>query len=1081
MADLIPYTTKTHSPFSTIKTKPINKGNSFSPFIFKVLFFALFLIAVPLFPSQAPHFVNQTLLTKFWDLIHLLFIGIAVAYGLFSRRNVEHEIIEIETESSVVCGTDSYVSKMFPVSTIFDENENPCGFDEKRVMHCWNPQYFDGGAVDVFDEQFETQLPISEDNFNCSVGFDGTTVVQAWNSENYESEPVVVVAQPCYTIGECGEAVGYKPLGLPVRSLRLVSEGVDGVIYSNESDSSSGSKGSCKSSVKSRDREFRDIGPSFLERKFNNDAAAGGASASPVPWCSRSRKMGREKGYGNVTHPMHLRPYSVDETKFGALGSGPLPSITPFSSHVAMYSSLNSTSSNNMNFYEVEVGKEEASYVPASEKMNFQEEDLRQENTSFVPGSENMNFEEEDFRESKTSYVPGSENLIFQEVDLGKKKLQGSSSRNGRMATKRKHAAASYPSHFKPTSVVETQFASLTSRSFQSVESLSLHPSMYSSFDSSISDNVNFQEEDIEQKKTFPMHSSENMHFRGEYMGQKNTFYAHASENMNFQEENLRQRKTRNVPTSENMNFLEEGMVLKKTSYVHASENVNFQEENLRQRKRHYVPASENMNFQEEEMDLKKTSYVHASENANFREEILGQGKTSYVPASEKMCFDEEKMGQKKTFYVHASENMIFQEENMGQQKISSVPASENMNFQEVDLRKISRKPSSRNGRRETKGKSAAVSNPSHFRPISGDETQFEEGNVNFRDDNLGQKKTCYVTGSENMNFEDGDLGKNIPQGPSSSRNGRMETNRKSAAASHPSHIRSTSVDEPQFESLSSRSFQYMGSFSSRMSLSSSSSSENMNLQKEEFGENKSSHGSSSTSSSPPNRKNNDPIYSNESLLQGDIQSNLGDNSGDFNETRGEEDRRGNKKSGMHAMLSDSEKLASLPKIPSRGKSVRTRRASGLSLGLNRTGEVSSKQTDEKVEKKPNTVEAASARKDKMESEEPDFLLKAASKKTLDSYCPPKPEVIFSNRRIGDKLEPSKNVSDEDSNIELENIQLSSDEDVVSEHVNDSGLDSEVDKKASEFIAKFKAQIRLQKMGSIDGSKGQKTIRNFVR
>ncbi|CAL0302897.1 unnamed protein product [Lupinus luteus] len=895
---------------------------------------------------------------QYWDLIHLIFIGIAVAYGLFSRRNVEQEIIEIETESSVVCGNASYVSKMFPDSTIFDENEYPCGFDEKRVMHCLNTQYFDGGAVGVFDEQLETQLSISEDNLNYSVGFDGTNVVQAWNSENYESEPVVVVAQPCHTIGECGEAVSYKPLGLPVRSLRLVSEGVGGVKYSNESVSSSGSKGSCKSSVKSRDKQFWDTGPSILERKFNDGDDTAGASASPIPWRSRSRKMRREKGYGNVTHPhpMHFRPYSVDETKFGALGSRSLPSVTPFSSHVAVYSSLNSTSPDNMNFCEVEMGKEEASYVPASEKMNFQEEDLRQKNTSFVSGSKNMNFEEEDFRETKTSYVPASESIIFREVDFGKKKLQGSSSRNGKMATKRKHATASYPSHFRPISVVETQFESLTSRSFQSVDSLSLHPGMYSSFDSSIPDNVNYQEEDIEQKKTSHLHSSEKVHLRQEDMGQERTFYAHASENVNFQEENLRQGKTRNVP------------------------------------------ASEYMNFQEEDMGLKKTSYVHASENVNFQEENSGQRKTSYVPASENMSFEEEDMGQRKTSYVNASENMIFQEENMGQQKTSSVPAFENMNFQEV---------------------------------------------------------------------------------PSSSRNGRMENKGKCAAVSHPSHIRPTSVDEPQFQSISSHSFPYMGSFSSRTSLSScSSAAENMNSLKEDFGEKKSSHGSSSSSPLPPSIKNHDPVYSNESLPQGDIQSNLSDDSGDFNETWGEENPRGNKKSGMHATLSDSEKPAGLPKIPSRGKSVRTIRASGLSLGKIGIGEVSRKQSDEK---KPNIVEAASARKDQMESEEPDFLLKAASKKTPDSYCPPKPEATFINGRIGDKLEPPKNVSGEDSDIELENIQLSSDEDVLSEHVNGSGLDSEVDKKASEFIAKFKAQIRLQKMGSIDRSKGQKTIRNFVR
>ncbi|OIV98716.1 hypothetical protein TanjilG_24887 [Lupinus angustifolius] len=1031
MADPSPYTTKPHFPFSTIQPKPINKSKSFSHFIFKVLFFTLFIIAVSLFPSQAPHFVNQTLFTKFWELIHLLFIGIAVAYGLFSTRNVEHEVIEVETESSVVVGSASYVSKMFPVWTNFNENENTFGFDEKRVMHSLNPP--NGGNVGVFDEQYKTQLPISEDNFDCSVGFGATNVVQAWNSENYQSEPVVVVAQPCYTIGECGEVVGYKPLGLPVRSLRSVSGGVDGVKHSNESDSSLGSRGSCMSSRRSREREFGDIDPSNSENFFN-DASVVGLPASPIQWRSRSRKS-REKGYGNVTRPMHIRPHSVDETKFEAISSMSLRSTTPFSSHIAVYSSLNSTSSENMNFLEVEMGKEETSYVPASEKMNFQEEDLRQMNTSFVPASEDINFDEEDSRQSKTWYMPDSENMNFQEVDFGKKILRGSSSRKGRMTAKGKHASGSYPSHFRPMSVDETQVGSLTSRSFQSMGSFSPHPSMYSSFDSSTSDNMNFQDEYIEQKKTPHVHASENVNFQEDDMGQKKTFYVHASENVNFQEENLRQRKSR---------------------YVHASENMNFQEEHMRP---------------------KKNFYVHDSENANFPEENLRQRKTSYVPASENMSFQEEDVGHKKTFYVHASENMNFQEEKMGQKNTSFVPASENMNFQEVDLRKISREPSSRNGSRETKQKSVAVSHPSHFRPMSVDATPFEEGSVNFQEEISGQKNSCYVPSSENRNFQEEDLGKKTSEGPSS-RNGRMEG--KSAAVSHPSHFRPMSVDEGQFDSLTSHSFRSTGSFSSRTSLCSSASSENMNLANDGFWEKKSSRGSSSSSSLSPARMNHARRYSNESLLQDDIQSNLSDDLKDLNDTQ-DEDPRGNKESGMHVFLSDSEKTASLPKTPSRGKSVRTRRASGLSSGQIIIGEVSTKQNEVKIEKKPNNVEAVSTRKDKTKSGEPDLLMKGTSKKTLDSFSPPKPDVTFANLRKTDKQEPSKNVSKEDSDIELENIQLSSDEDVVSGHVNDSGLDSEVDKKASEFIAKFKAQIRLQKMGSVDRSKVQKTTGNFVR
>lgn len=908
MADSSPYT-KPHFPISKldsrIQPKQIKQGKSCSAFLFKSLFLALFLVALPLFPSKAPDFVSQTILTKFWELLHLLVIGIAVAYGLFSRRNPELET-NIETHPSSAVdnnnnnnNTTSYVSTMFPASTIFGDGceNNPCGFDEKRMMmmHCWNPQYIDGiggsgvgGTVGVFDEQYKTQLPV------CENGFVGTNVVQAWNSEYYHSDPVVVVAQPYYG-GAAGEpdevVVGHKPLGLPVRSLKSVARDVDGPKYTNESDSSSGSRGSSRSFDKNKDREFGEMGTSNLEKNF--DAVAVGGSASPIPWHSRCRPMEREvERYGNVTRPLHFRPLSVDETKFEAFGgSGSLQSTTSFSSHTSMYSSLDSVSSDNVDFQEEEMRQKEASYVPpASEKMNFQEKDMGRRKTSYVPAPENMIFQEEDMEQRKTSHVPAaSENTNLLKRDLGKKISKGPSLRNRRMAaTRGKYADVSHSSHFRPMSVDETQFESLGLQSFQSMGYFPSHMRMHSSLDSIPSDNMDFQEE--------------------EGMGQKKTFPMHTSENMNFQEEDMEEHK-------------------KKTIYVHA--------------------ASENVNFQEVE--------------------DLGQKKTSFVPASE------------------------------------------NMNFQEVDLVNKISQVSSRNGMMETRGKYAAVSQPSHFRP--------------------------------------------------------------------------TSVDETQLESLSSRSFQSMGSYSSQTSVRSSVdsvASENMNSLQESLGEKKkSSHGGSSSSSpSPSSRRNGETSlqpfqgrgYDIDSFLQDDLKNGLNDDDLKGISGIGGEDPPGNKESSLHALHSDSDKPASLARILSRGKSVRTRRASGITSGTMKIGEVS-------IVKKPNNVDAV-MRKDKMKSGEPDILLKGISRKTMDSYCS-KPEAAFSNRRKRDKLEPSKNVCKEDSDIKLENIQGSSDEeDGVSEYVNDSGLDSEVDKKASEFIAKFKAQIRLQKSGSIERSKGQKIIGN---
>ncbi|KAG5008117.1 hypothetical protein JHK82_026050 [Glycine max] len=910
MADSSPYT-KPHFPLSDhssrIQPKPTNQGKSCSGFILKVLFLALFVAVLPLFPSQAPDFVSQTILNKFWELLHLLFIGIAVTYGLFSRRNSELDTTHTELETTHSSANDStaaapsYVSKVFPASSnIFydngcdNENGNSCEVDEKMV-HCWNNQYFDGGpggvcsngggTVGVFDEQYKTHLPISEDSFGYSVRCDGngigTGVVQAWNSEYYHSEPVVVVAQPNCNTGECGEVVDYKPLGLPIRSLRSVARDVDSSRYANESDSSSVSRGSSSGLGKSGDREFGDLGPSNLEKKFN-DAAAAGGSASAIPWCSTNRWTEREKTFGNVTSPSHFRPLSADETKFEALSSGSMQSTTSFSSHTNMYSSLDSILLDNMNFQEEEMRLKEASYVSASEKMNFQEEDVGQRKTSFVPVSEIMNFQEEDMGPWKTSYAPASENTNFRERDSRKKIFQGSSSRNRKMATKGKYGAASFPSHFRPMSVDETQFDSLGSNSnaFEAVRSFSSNARMYSSLDS-ISSDMDFQEEDMGQKKT---------------------------------------------------------------SHMHTSENMNFQED----------------------MGHKKTSYVHDSENVNFQEEDMEQKKTSYVPASE------------------------------------------NRNFQEVDLGKSSQVSSSGNGMIESKGKYAGDSRPSYFRPMS--------------------------------------------------------------------------VDETQLESLSSRSFQSMGSFSSQSSLCSSldsALSENMNSPKEE-------HGSSSSSPSPLARRNGEASlqafqargYTNGSSPPDDIKSSLNGELRGLNEIEGE-DPPGKKESRIHVLQSDSEKPARVAKAPSQGKSVRTRRASGLTSGTMRIGETSSKQTDEKGEKNGNNVESV-MRKDRMKSREPDLPLKGVSKKTLDSYCP-KPEIKFSNHHRRDKLESSKNLSKQDSDIELENTQVSSYENGVPECVNDSDLDSEVDKKASEFIAKFKAQIRLQKIGSIERSKEQKITQNKIR
>ncbi|MQM07514.1 hypothetical protein Taro_040355 [Colocasia esculenta] len=108
---------------------------------------AIFLLvaALPFFPSQAPEFVNQTLLTRGWELLHLLLVGIAVSYGLFSQRNAESAS---EKEAALPCadGTpQSYLTQLLQVSPVFDEEGpgTPSGPEESR-LGMWTSRYHRG-------------------------------------------------------------------------------------------------------------------------------------------------------------------------------------------------------------------------------------------------------------------------------------------------------------------------------------------------------------------------------------------------------------------------------------------------------------------------------------------------------------------------------------------------------------------------------------------------------------------------------------------------------------------------------------------------------------------------------------------------------------------------------------------------------------------------------------------------------------------------------------------------------------------------------------------------------------------------
>ncbi|CAN7135004.1 unnamed protein product [Brassica rapa subsp. narinosa] len=183
MASPSSYTKHPSPPRSTAAAAtPPSVSPAGGGFFSKPILLGMFLLALPLFPSQAPDFVGETVLTKLWELIHLLFVGIAVAYGLFSRRNVG----ESNVESRMSCVDESslsYVSGILQASSVFDEEEeeemNKSEYGEINQVQAWNSRYLQGRSK------------------------------------------VVVVARPAY--GLDGHVV-HQSLGLPVRSLRSALE-----------------------------------------------------------------------------------------------------------------------------------------------------------------------------------------------------------------------------------------------------------------------------------------------------------------------------------------------------------------------------------------------------------------------------------------------------------------------------------------------------------------------------------------------------------------------------------------------------------------------------------------------------------------------------------------------------------------------------------------------------------------------------------------------------------------------------------------------------------------------------------------
>ncbi|KAI3956279.1 hypothetical protein MKW92_000420 [Papaver armeniacum] len=265
-------------------------------FIYKAIIVSIVLVLLPLFPSQAPEFVNQAIPDRSWELVHLLFVGIAVSYGLFSRRNVDN----VNETTRGVENTQAYMSRMLSVSSVFDDDfQNPSlssDDNNNHLVQTWNSRYLRG-----------------ESNVNLVAQGDNSGFDEQINHRRN---------------------VSVQPLLLPVRSLR--SQMPDSHFIENQEEYIDDSV-----DRNVANGEVDELGPLGLDEKNVNGHFV---LPSPIPWRSRSGRMVmneqlnayppsvedselNQHNYESVPTPIYFpRPNQTSPSmKFGAV----LPSISP--------------------------------------------------------------------------------------------------------------------------------------------------------------------------------------------------------------------------------------------------------------------------------------------------------------------------------------------------------------------------------------------------------------------------------------------------------------------------------------------------------------------------------------------------------------------------------------------------------------------------------------------------------------------------------------------------------------------------------------------------------------------------------
>ncbi|KAJ1296247.1 hypothetical protein BS78_01G285300 [Paspalum vaginatum] len=168
-------------------------------FPFRAAVLALCVALLPLLPAQAPDAgeggPGQALLAKAWELLHLLVVGIAVSYGLFSRKNS--------------AGGDGRAAAAAEKDAA--AGPEPAKADARYAWRMFRD------SIPPFDEEEEEER---DDHLLVLDSPPGGGRARAWSAMHRPEDPVVVVASGGG--GRAGHAAAdaQAPLSLPVRALK---------------------------------------------------------------------------------------------------------------------------------------------------------------------------------------------------------------------------------------------------------------------------------------------------------------------------------------------------------------------------------------------------------------------------------------------------------------------------------------------------------------------------------------------------------------------------------------------------------------------------------------------------------------------------------------------------------------------------------------------------------------------------------------------------------------------------------------------------------------------------------------------